>query len=235
MKPSYINMNVRAQCPDCGGALVMFEFRDSSHEFGSVQIEDYHSYKGRQFTKVIYRLMRCGGCGRGGLAKLHDSGQLKDAILESFYPVSIERARLPAGVPDGIVSEFREAELCASFEAWRGASALLRSALEKVLSANGYVEGKLQQRIDMAAQDGVITEPRRKRAHDEVRDLGNDVLHEEWREVSQEEVESSHKYVQRIIEDFYDDRASVEANLSVKGRIRVEQGAGATTVLKADQ
>ena len=40
--------------------------------------------------------------------------------------------------------------------------------------------------------DGVITEARRKRAHEDIRSLGNDVLHEDWREVTDDEVEGSH-------------------------------------------
>jgi hypothetical protein len=76
-----------------------------------------------------------------------------------------------------------------------------RSALEKALKANGYMKGSLAARIDEAAGDGVITEARRKRAHEDVRVLGNDVLHDEWRSVTDDEVTAAH-YVQRILEDF---------------------------------
>ena len=104
----------------------------------------------------------------------------------------------------------------------RGALALLRSALEKTLTANGYDDGRgdnLFKRIDRAAEDGVITSARQKRAHDQIRTLGNDVLHEDWREVEPAEVLSAHHYTQRLIEDFYDDRESVEAILRDKNRI----------------
>ncbi len=50
----------------------------------------------------------------------------------------------------------REAERCAAVGAWRAASAMLRSALEKTLKANGYTNGNLAQKIDAAAVDGVI-------------------------------------------------------------------------------
>jgi len=147
--------------------------------------------------------------------------------LVSFFPYSREVAKLPSDTPVDIVAEFREAELCTSFEAYRAASALFRSTLEKVLKANGYEQiGKkgfdilnLQNKIDQAAQDGVLTEARRKRAHDDVRSLGNDVLHDEWREIVAEEVEAAHHYTQRIIEDFYDNRKEVEAVLIAKNRI----------------
>jgi uncharacterized membrane protein YebE (DUF533 family) len=126
---------------------------------------------------------------------------------------------MPNGTPAGISAEYREAELCASTGAWRGASALLRSALEKTLSENGYVGGPLAARIDAAAADGVITAARKQRAHDDVRVLGNDVLHDAWRVVTEEEYSAAHHYVQRIVEDFYDHRAEVEAALKAAGRM----------------
>jgi len=44
-------------------------------------------------------------------------------------------------------------------------------------------------------------------------------LHDEWREVKEEEVNAAHHYTQRILEDFYDERDSVEEILKEKGRI----------------
>jgi hypothetical protein len=219
MQPEYRNNNVTARCPDCGGAIATFEHRDSSREYGYVIVDKPHNYDNAQYARVMYKLLRCAGCGRGGLAKIHDTGRVIDGKLESFFPASIEHARLPAEVPSGIEAEFREAELCASSGAWRAASGLMRSTLEKLLRANGYVKGSLADRIDEAAADGVITEARRKRAHADVRVLGNDVLHDDWREVKPEEVHQSHHYVQRIAEDLYDDRVSVQAILLAKKRI----------------
>src|SRR5262249_17995494 len=99
-------------------------------------------------------------------------------------------------------------------------SALLRSALEKTLKANGFNKGSLQDKIDQAATDGAITEARSKRAHEDIRVLGNDVLHDAWRAVTEEEFELAHHYTQRILEDFYDDRPTVEALLTSKGRLK---------------
>ena len=56
---------------------------------------------------------------------------------------ALGRANLPSGVPEGVHKEYREAELCASVEAWRAASALLRSTLEKTLKGSGYTTGSL--------------------------------------------------------------------------------------------
>ena len=73
-------------------------------------------------------------------------------------------------------------------------------------------------RIEAAADDGVITQSRKQRAHENIRVLGNDVLHDDWREVSQEEYADAHRYAQRILEDLYDDRQTVEDVLKAKRR-----------------
>ena len=40
MKPTQINnVAVRARCPDCNGALSVFDFRDSGREFGYVFVD----------------------------------------------------------------------------------------------------------------------------------------------------------------------------------------------------
>ena len=225
MRPEYVGGQVRAQCPDCDGAVTTFESKAGDRELGTQIVNRNHEYLGRSYSRILYRLLRCAGCGRGAVAKIHDSGQVVDGVLEEFFPASITTAKIPPAVPEGITEEFREAERCAAYAANRAASALFRSALEKALKANGYQEGTLAARIDQAGADGVITEARRKRAHDDIRVLGNDVLHDEWRRVTDEEVEAAHHYVQRILEDLYDDRGSVEAVLTAKGRMKAEAGA----------
>jgi hypothetical protein len=54
---------------------------------------------------------------------------------------------------------------------------------------------------------------------DSIPGIGNDVLHNEWREITNDEVEAAHHYTQRILEDLYDDRATVEALLKQKGEL----------------
>lgn len=217
--PEAVGLNVRARCPDCGGAVVTFDFREPVREFGFVLVEGGHTFQGKPYSRIHYRLLRCAGCGRAGVAKFHDGGAPNDVALEDFYPHAIQAVSLPKGVPEGIVKEYREAELCTSVKAWRAASALVRSTLEKTLKANGYTNGSLQARIDQAADDGVITAARKQRAHDDIRVLGNEVVHDDWREVTSAETETALHYAQRVLEDLYDDRATVEAVLKAKGRI----------------
>jgi hypothetical protein len=98
----------------------------------------------------------------------------------------------------------------------------MRSTLEKALKHSGYTKGPLAKLIDEAASDGAITAARSVRAHDEIRVLGNDVLHDDWRKITQEEFELSHRYTQRILEDLYDDRQSVLKLLASKGRVPLD-------------
>lgn len=219
MLPTLVGDVVRARCPGCGGAISSFESKAGGSSFGSIVIAGQHTYGGKQYSRVLHVLLRCAGCGLGGIATVHDNGNWATAVMERFYPTVAETLKLPEGIPEGIAAEFREAETCINAEAYRAASAMFRSTLEKVLRANGYVKGTLAERIDDAAKDGIITEARRNRAHDEIRVLGNDVLHDEWRAVTLEEVELAHHYVQRILEDLYDDRKAVQAVLREVGRL----------------
>jgi uncharacterized protein DUF4145 len=210
--------SVSAYCPEC---QVVTHFK----VVGQFSVGGPHEFAGATFTRVLYGTLQCSGCSRGALATVPDKNSVQSAVLESFFPIFPDAAGLPDSVPPELKAEFREAELCAAFGANRAASALFRSVLEKTLKLNGYTKGNdpsltdLQKRIDAAAADGAITDARRVRAHDEIRSLGNDVLHDDWRVVSPEEVDASHRYMQRILEDFYDDRATVEKILKAKKRI----------------
>lgn len=215
MIPELVDGNVRANCPGCKGARAMFEYRTN----GGTQMSHVDPLPGEEFGGVtyerkMYQFLRCGGCGQGGMAVvLYPNGKnwQSGGVLREFFPISVAHAPLPESVPHGIGQEFREAEQCAAFGAYRAASAMLRSVLEKTLKANGYTTGNLKEKIDRAAKHGVITASRQKRAHEEIRVLGNDVMHDEWREVGADDFRVAHLYAQRILEDFYDDRASVEA------------------------
>jgi len=221
MKPRILSgtHSISANCPNCK-AVTSFEPKSSMP-----MADSHHSANGQWYGRTVYVMSQCAGCGLGGFARLSDGGHSAEPFLDDFYPFSIDSACLPNAVPEDIQAEFREAERCQALSMNRAASALFRSVLEKTLKANGYTKGSdptlrdLQRRIDAAAADNVITEARRKRAHDEIRALGNDVLHDEWRPVTDEEVEDAHLYMQRILEDLYDDRPTVESILTTKGRL----------------
>jgi hypothetical protein len=230
MAPVYRNGNVSATCPICE-AVTVFDHKSSSGEYGTVLVDKPHSFKSTNFSRFVYVLMRCGGCGRGGLAQIHDNGSQVQGTLGEFFPVSIESATLPKTVPTGIVNEFREGELCAAHGAYRAASALMRSVLEKTLKDSGYTAGQLYHKIEEAGKDGIITDSRRQRAQDEIKSLGNDILHDEWIEVTKEEYELSHHYAQRILEDLYDDRPRIVAKLQGLSRLTPTPPAGGSPTI----
>jgi uncharacterized protein DUF4145 len=214
--------NIRARCPGCGGAWSTFEWRTASGTFGAVQ--GYFHHDGWGQVRIDHRLFRCAGCGRGGLgAVVYGSSAYPGAYreLRGFYPETRERLPLPQAVPAGLVREFREAEDCLAAGCIRAAAGMVRSVLDKTLRANGYKTDResLKQQIDAAAKDGVITEARKRRAHEDIRVLGNDVLHDEWLEIKAEAVEVARQYAQRILEDFYDDRESVLKQLRDAKRV----------------
>lgn len=227
MKAEFKGNTVRAHCPDCR-AVTSFEGTHDDRNLSTVIVNARHRFGGTDFSRTLYMHLRCASCHRGGHAKIHDNGKVHDGVLEEFFPLSVDSVLLPDAVPSGVQAEYREAELCAAFGANRAASALFRSVLEKTLKANGYVKGTLAKKIDEAASDGILTESRRRRAHDEIRVLGNDVLHDEWYEAVDDDVRNAGRYAQRILEDFYDDRASVKNTLKDKGRIKNEENAQPT-------
>lgn len=216
MNAEFANGNIKAICPDCNVRATFEYTRPDKGEYGRV-ISFYRAHaRGKQFR--VHQLVRCNTCSRPGIASViatPPSGAVTNndyltGAFYSFWPAAVPRISLPSGVPDGVVNEFREAETCMSCSANRGAVALLRSAIEKVLLFNGFNEKSLYEKIEKAGEAGVITAARRQKAHDFVRTLGNDVLHEDWRDVSADEVAAAHHYVGRVIEDLYDDRPTVE-------------------------
>jgi hypothetical protein len=211
--------NILANCVVCNGARSSFVWKEQGHVFGLFTKPD-PIHPG---IAIEYKLVRCSSCYTGALAVTRTaSGPTTAQTLLDFHPESFDSLPLPDAVPVGIMYEFREAEQCLKSICIRAAAGLFRSVLDKALRANGYKlkpGTTLEQQIDLAVKDGVITLARGQRAHDEIRVLGNDVLHDEWHEIPVADVEAAHRYSQRILEDLYDDRASVEKLLMKGGRI----------------
>lgn len=218
MQPRIIENSIRAHCPDCDGSISNFEIYEKSY----INIQLEHKYNDKSYHNLIYVFCKCSGCNRGGLAKIHSTDSyFSHGILESFDPTYVKNISIPDAVLIEISKEFQEAEICMAYGANRATSALFRSTLEKILTANGYKDKKhtLHHKIEQAFKDGILTDSRRKNAQEDIRVLGNDVLHEEYRVIDNDEVEAAHHYTQRILEDFYDNRKTVEGILTEKGRI----------------
>ena len=225
--PRYENSNVIAHCPACD-AITTFVSAKDGRSLGSFQNDISGSKRTTTFyadmkgppERVIYKLVMCSTCRSGGLATILGFSENK-YLLKMFYPRSASRHRIPDSVPAEIATEYREAEACFANGHRRAASAMARSTLEKTLIANGYNKkvGSLYERIEKAAEEGVLLPARSARAHNNIRVLGNDVLHEEWADLSEDDVEQSLKYTAWILNDLYDDRETVEAQLKALGRI----------------
>lgn len=220
MKSTFYEGIIRSTCPECNGAIVTFENKYEDEELPIITLSDYHEYQGEYYPHISYIFLVCANCSRGALAKVHhyDMNWI-NSKLEWFFPNSYDLASLPEGIPDDIVSEYREAEKCASVDAYRAACAMLRSCLEKVFKANGYNSGNLKNKIEKVCEHGIITAARKNKADEDVRVLGNNILHDDWRVVDYDEYKVAHHYLQRILEDFYDDRAEVEKILKKEGLI----------------
>ena len=139
MMPELRGSNVVAWCSRCNSRST-FVSENNGTQYGALPWIARNYLGTNDF--VLYRLHRCSGCDRGGVAEIHNQQQpqplmSQGARLVQFFPTSIETTALPPGTPEGIVAEFKEAERCANAGAWRGATAMLRSALEKTLKANG--------------------------------------------------------------------------------------------------
>lgn len=220
--------NVTAHCTGCGAVSSYVWANQKGEALGMFRWPEAvrHRYEERALYFVLFR---CTGCGHGAIGEvvteLHGSFPERLVDLTSFMPEARNKLRLPGELPEGILKEFREAEECLRANCFRAASGMFRSALEKTLRAAGYKTKKgttLQQMIDLAAGDRVITAARQRRAHEEVKTLGNDVLHEDWRPLTADDVALAHHYTQQIIDDFYDDRGSVLALLREAGRVPEE-------------
>lgn len=199
-------------CPGCK-AVTLFGYNTDYKLHGG------HYYGTDYFESTGYQLLRCVGCSRGGFALLHIRAG-GNSVLGESYPLSIPYYPLPDQTPKPIESEFREAEKCMGATCYRAASAMFRSTLEKILKSHGFTTGNMEKKVEDACKDGVLTESMKMRAHDEIRSIGNEVLHEEWKEVTAEDVEITHHYTQRVIEAFYDDPETVKILLISKGRMK---------------
>jgi len=217
--------SIVAYCPGCRGGKSTFEWKVDGQTLGVVTKIVEGGKFGSSTYSMDYRLFRCAGCGMGAWGviayKAYDKypGAYNDLV--AFHPESKQRLEIPKGVPQGIKNEFREAEKCCEHDCYRAGAGLFRSVLDKTLRANGYntkEEHNLYKQIEAAAEDGVITQSRKRKAHDDIRVLGNDVLHDEWHKIPSEDVDAARHYCQRILEDFYDDRSSVINLLREAGR-----------------
>lgn len=209
--------NFVARCVVCDEALSSYEAQSSFSESFTSWFESRNGHRCHG-KRLHFVFCKCTGCGMGAIAKyIEDVDGIKH--LRDFYPEAPIKLKLPSNTPKDILSEFRSAERCASIHEYRPAGAMLRSTLEKVLNDHGYDERYLTNNINNATKEGVLTIALQKRAFNIVKALGDEILHQSWRNITEEQYEDSHEYTQRIIENFYDDPETVREILIEKKRI----------------
>lgn len=221
---AYLDENtgsINACCPGCGGSKSSFKY-----DLNKQVIKSFHRTGANKFY-IRYMLYECLGCKEAALATIvtfhPNEFPVASNELIAFSPEVSEKSELPDSVPEGIVNEFREAEVCIENNCYRAAAGLFRSVLDKTMKANGYKkEGNLYKQIEKAAEENVIHRSRQKRAHQDIRVLGNDVLHDDWKEIASEDVEAARHFSQRILEDLYVDRDVIEEILNEHGRLNKE-------------
>jgi hypothetical protein len=140
----------------------------------------------RWFADAAYT---CDGCHRMSVVTWTTAHDLSDTWLKDYGhdggPQQYEDARWsPApgnnkefpDVPENIAKAAREAWLCHTAGATRGACALARAVVEATAKHESVTKGTLVVKIDALAAAGLIRSAVRDQAH-EIRHIGNDVAH----------------------------------------------------------
>jgi hypothetical protein len=84
---------ISAFCPDCG---VLSNFTTVT----APQVPQHHDFNGKDYNNIFYPFLQCVGCRRGGIAKVHSSGEVwaTTGFLEWFFPFYRNVAPLPPSV-----------------------------------------------------------------------------------------------------------------------------------------
>lgn len=131
---------------------------------------------------AITGLYRCSQCAAPSIGTvISDATNRYDLVMANrnsepyWLPEAASGKEFPE-VPGPIASAADEAHRCHSIQAYRGAIALARAALEATAKERGYTTGSLQQKIDAMTKDGLLRKNINDAA-DQLRQAGNHVLH----------------------------------------------------------
>jgi hypothetical protein len=226
---------IHAPCKGCGEQVATFRplhWDNPKTRPNNPAVELDEDDEGRPIFLFEWEqcVLKCVRCNRLAIAMwsidpsretdVHDKPNpfLRYATLTHIEPTAPVHAAVPALTPERVVSLLREAEVTLSSRAPRAAAALFRATLETTLKLNGYDQrGTLEQRINQAAGDRILTIQLETRAH-RCRLLGNDCLHD-GTTPEQEELEDIYGLVLLMVESFYRTRPEVEDTLRQLGRL----------------
>jgi len=164
---------------------------------------------------LITALFRCSQCRAPSLGFSNASGSLEEHMRDSalsprWIPASAEGKDFPE-VPGSRSSTADEAHRCNSIQAYRGAIALARAALEATAKDQDFTSGNLQKKIaDMTAKGILRTSI--GEAADQLRLAGNRVLHaddasEEVEKASEEGKSNALWLLDEVLQEVYQSSA----------------------------
>ena len=148
---------------------------------------------------IYFSVEECNNCEQHFLTIRMNS---KYGGLVRKYPNSLPKS-INESIPQEIKTDFEEALLCYSVNAYRGAAALARRTVQLIcLDKRADKNKKLYQQIDELFKNGVITKDIQEWAH-EVRFLGNDAAHPSKDTVSKDDAKDILDLLESLCEFLY--------------------------------
>ena len=142
-------------------------------------------------------IAECNGCDFFVMVTRNRNNNQIITISPNPLPKSVDQR-----IPEDIADDFREALLCLSVGANRGASVLARRAVQSICKNKGATKRDLKDQVDELFTKNIITEDLKNWAH-EVRYVGNDAAHPNDTAVSKEDAEEILDLLDSLCEVLY--------------------------------
>jgi hypothetical protein len=114
----------------------------------------------------IYAAMQCQGCREYILGLVgRPNTNTNTMFYVAHYPIGLPSDDAPSEIPENIASDFKEALRCRWVEAYNATGEMCRRALESSCNELDAPSGKLVDKIDWLAQQGIITGALKDVAH----------------------------------------------------------------------
>lgn len=111
-------------------------------------------------------------CPCGGKTSFELKGNVLSFIASKDFPISD-----PKHLPNDARERFSEAKLCYFGLALRATAVMLRATVESALKEKGIIKGKLEEKIDVALKQNIISQREYTLAHG-TRLVGNESIHD---------------------------------------------------------
>lgn len=143
-----------------------------------------------------------------------DLGRDAEQAFEGMYTIRWQPQAVTwseyEDVPQAIAEAAKEAHACASINAYRAAVLLTRAVIEATAKDKGITSGRLVDKIDKMAEQGLIRQGIAVAAH-EVRYLGNDMAHGDFAtEVAEVDAEDALTIMADVLREVFQSPAQIE-------------------------